>query len=97
MTTTKKPAIHNEWFQPIVKTTCPCGAKKTSVFAWGNYVNAKWRTVDHFCKACFGQRVVIRLLAHADPCGCMFNMNARSGYGPLPTWISFPFIATLVE
>ena len=35
-----KARIHNEWFQPIKKTSCPCGCKKTEVFAWGNYVNA---------------------------------------------------------
>ena len=81
-----KARIHNEWFQPIKKTSCPCGCKKTEVFAWGNYVNAKWRTVDHFCAACFTKRVLSRLLDHARPCGCAFALNARNGYC-LPAWL----------
>jgi hypothetical protein len=84
-----KTRIHNEWFQPIVKTSCPCGCKKTTVVAWGEYVNGKWRTVDHFCPSCFQERVITRLIAHADPCGCTFQLCARSGYR-LPDWIKLP-------
>jgi hypothetical protein len=81
-----KIRVHNEWFQSIVKTTCPCGQKKTTCYAWGNYVAARWRTVEHFCEKCFQSRVMTRLLAHAGPCGCVFSFQARSGHS-LPAFI----------
>jgi hypothetical protein len=81
--------IHNEWFQPLVKTTCPCGWKGVSCYAWGEYVNAKWRTVEHFCRECFEARVLKRLISHASECGCIFQVQARSGYS-IPTWIQIP-------
>jgi hypothetical protein len=81
-----KVRIHNEWFQPLSKTTCPCGCKKVEVIAWGEYVCGKWRTVDHFCRNCFQHRVLSRLLAHAKPCGCSFNFQARTGHS-LPDFI----------
>jgi hypothetical protein len=96
-----KIRVHNEWFMPLAKKTCPCGEKKTQVFAWGEYVSGKWRTVDHFCRACFSTEVIPRLLAHAGDCGrersskgvsgtpCTFAMNPRSGYS-LPEWIKMP-------
>jgi hypothetical protein len=82
-----KQRIHNEWFQPITKTTCSCGCKKTQVFSWGEYASGKWRTVLHFCQACFEAEVLSRLVDHAGPCGCTFSLNPRTGYGPLPEWI----------
>jgi hypothetical protein len=84
-----KVRVHNEWFQPISKTTCPCGCKKTSVFSWGEYANGKWRTVDHFCQECFMERVQSRLIAHAGDCGCTFALVPRSGYS-IPSWIKMP-------
>jgi hypothetical protein len=82
-----KQRIHNEWFQPIKMPTCKCGQKKTQVFSWGEYVNGKWNTVDHFCEQCFESRVLSRLIDHARPCGCAFQFNARMGHGPLPNFI----------
>lgn len=79
--------IHNEWFQAIAKTTCPCGKKHVQVFAWGEYVAAKWRTVDHFCQDCFKRRVLGQLVSHANDCGCSFAFKARSGHGALPDWL----------
>lgn len=81
--------IHNEWFMPLAKRSCPCGQKKTEVFAWGEYHCAKWRTVDHFCRTCFEHRVLNRLIAHAGPCGCVFELKARTGYS-IPDWIKMP-------
>jgi hypothetical protein len=79
--------IHNEWFMPLAKTTCPCGCKKTSVYAWGEYGRAaRWNTVEHFCQDCFRSRVLSRLVSHAAPCGCSFRFQARSGYA-LPEFI----------
>ncbi len=84
-----KPRIHNEWFMPLSKTSCPCGCKKVQVFAWGEYHHGKWRTVDHFCQTCFEERVQKRLVQHADPCGCSFQLQARTGYS-IPDWIKMP-------
>lgn len=85
-----KQRTHNEWFQKLAKTKCPCGQKKTEVFAWGEYVNGKWRTVEHFCSTCFVERVQTQLVTHAGSCGCDFNLTARAGHGPLPEWIKMP-------
>jgi hypothetical protein len=84
-----KIKIHNEWFQPIVKTTCSCGKKKVQVAAWGNYISGKWRTIDYCCESCFSTKIVPRLTSHAAGCGCSFNLTARSGYS-LPSWIKMP-------
>jgi hypothetical protein len=82
----KKPGVHNEWFQQISKRSCPCGQKKTDVFAWGEYLRGNWRTVEHFCEACYSSRVEPRLRNHASECGCTFAFQARSGYS-LPAWL----------
>lgn len=84
-----KQRIHNEWFMPMAKTTCPCGHKKKPVFAWGEYVYGKWRTVDHFCEHCFVSRVISRLVIHKAQCGCEFALVPRSGYS-IPSWIKMP-------
>jgi hypothetical protein len=84
-----KTRVHNEWFQPIAKTTCPCGMKKTKVFTWGEYVRVQFRTIDHFCQSCFASRVIPRLLAHAKSCGCSFELQAKSGHS-IPDWIKMP-------
>lgn len=94
-----KVRSHNEWFMPVQKadgkTRCPCGLSRadrirkgddSSLYAWGEYANAKWRTIDYFCQDCFSHRILTRLLAHTQPCGCSVNFNPRSGYA-LPAWI----------
>ena len=93
---------HNEWFMPVQKqaygkgSRCPCGKSRADrvkegmdpqMYAWGEYHNAKWRCVDYFCQACFAERVLQRLKAHTDPCGCTVNFNARSGHG-IAEWIT---------
>lgn len=82
-----KARNHNEYFQPLVKTKCECGNYRTSVFAWGEYSNAKWRTIKHFCQNCFVERVQKPLREHVGPCGCTVTLVARSGYR-IPEWIS---------
>lgn len=62
---------------------------EVSLWAWGNYIYTRWHNVSYFCQGCFDSRVIPRLVAHANPCGCSFAMNARFGYGPLPSWIRF--------
>lgn len=81
--------VHNEWFMPLVKTSCPCGKKKVEVFAWGEYFRNRWNTIEHFCRSCFITRVRSRLVVHAKGCGCSFVLNARSGY-KIPDWIKMP-------
>lgn len=84
-----KQRIHNEWFQPVVKTSCSCGLKKVEVFAWGEYVYGKWNNIDYFCQSCFVSRVLNLLIGHARGCGCKFNLAARSGHS-IPKWIKMP-------
>jgi hypothetical protein len=77
---------YNAWFQPLVKTTCPCGKKHTQCYAWGEYVHAKWQTVEHFCESCFPTRVLNRLDAYSKSSGREVVFQARSGY-KLPNFI----------
>jgi len=84
-----KERIHNEWFRPIVKRSCPCGAKKVDMFAWGEYLRCNWWTIDHFCQSCFVERVLKRLISHAGECGCVFKLCAKNGYS-IPSWICMP-------
>ena len=84
-----KVRIHSEWFMSMSKTSCPCGERKTSVYAWGQYVHGRWRTIEHFCRVCFESRVIGRIMAHAEPCGCVFKFNVRSG-NRIPDWIRLP-------
>lgn len=83
----KKQRVHGEYFQPLVRKVCDCG-QKTKVWAWGEYVAGRWRTVMHFCEHCFPSRVLGRLSAHAGECGCTFELRARAGSGPLPAWLT---------
>lgn len=84
-----KLRIHKEWFQPLRKHSCPCGEKKCDVFAWGEYVLGKWRTIDHFCYKCFSSRVLKRLKEHLVQCGCDFSFVPRAGYS-IPNWLKTP-------
>lgn len=92
----KKQRNHNEYIQPLASNRCPnCldakGHKvKTPVYAWGEYVNAKWRTVKHFCLFCFAKEVLYLLEQHAWQCGCKISVVARSGYR-LPEWMPVEF------
>lgn len=98
-----KERNHNEWFQPIIaggRKSCPnCKEKlnSESVWAWGEYVNGKWRTVRHFCRSCFPTQVLKPLKDHAGPCGCTITLCARSGYGPLPEWLTLAHEKESVE
>jgi hypothetical protein len=62
---------------------------RVEVFAWGEYVAARWRTILHFCQACFQERVIPHLINHANQCGCSFELKAKSGHS-LPNWIKMP-------
>jgi hypothetical protein len=87
-----KIRTHNEFFQPLspsYKKKCPNCRANTQVWAWGQYIScARWQLVKHFCRFCFDKEVKTPLLAHINPCGCIINLMARSGHGPLPEWIS---------
>jgi hypothetical protein len=83
-----KARQHNEWFKLIVKRTCSCGQKKTDVYSWGEYIAARWNTIDYVCESCFPQ-IVNRLLSHAQDCGCEFNLIGYRGT-ILPAWLKLP-------
>jgi hypothetical protein len=85
---------HNEWFRTVSlgdRKSCPTCSKKLpkgeSVWSWGEYVRARWRTVMHFCVECFPTHVQVPLTDHVDGCGCKINLV---GYGgeKLPAWLT---------
>jgi hypothetical protein len=85
---------HNEWFMSVIrggrKSCSGCGAKLEpgeSIWCWGEYVRAKWNSIKDCCKTCW-PRVRKRLTDHTDQCGCTVSLCARSGYGPLPEWLT---------
>lgn len=95
---TKKPRVHNEWFRTVGlggRKTCPnCRAliePGEKIWSWGEYVRAKWRTVMHFCKNCYGSHVKAPLFDHTKDCGCTVELV---GYGgeTLPQWFHEPTI-----
>lgn len=89
------------------RKSCPtCGAKlqvnaathvnaaglRESIWSWGEYHNAKWHTVKHFCKECFDKEVRQPLLKHQQQCdggssgrftGCFINLVNHD-------WVKFP-------
>jgi hypothetical protein len=88
--------IHREWFRSVVANVCTCGSNKRSrrnahkdliVYAWGEYVIGKWRTVRYVCEECFQSYIVPQLEAHAGVCGCKFELCAKSGHS-IPPWIT---------
>lgn len=85
-----KQKIHNEWFRPVSlgnRKSCPnCKVKLTgSIWSWGEYVRAKWRTIQYFCEDCFPS-INKLLIDHSKDCGCNF---ALKGYNcSLPEWLN---------
>lgn len=61
--------------------------QQESIWSWGNYVNARWHTVDYFCRQCFATTVAARLLEHADECGCAIELVGYRGER-LPPWLT---------
>jgi hypothetical protein len=84
--------VHNEWFRRLSKTKCDCGCKNTEVWSWGEYRYGKWRTIQHFCRACF-PAIQEELLKHAEGCGCEFDFISKSGR--LPEWLAMPVVCEL--
>ena len=84
---------HNEWFRTVSlgnRKSCPtCKAKLgqgESIWSWGEYVNAKWRTVTHFCSQCFEKEVKEKLCAHRGSCGCDIELQTR--WEIRPDWLT---------
>lgn len=87
-----KQRVHNEYFRPVSlggRKSCPtCRGKLKpgeSIWSWGEYIRAKWHTVDYFCKECFAERVLPLLERHMGECGCSFKLNAY--HCQLPEWL----------
>lgn len=92
-----KQRIHNEWFRATVEGKCSCGSTKRSrhqagqdatIWIWGEYHIGKWRRINTVCESCFAREVLPILIRHSDGCGCAFALQAKSGHGPLPAWIT---------
>lgn len=71
------------------RKSCPtCGEKlapKEFVWSWGEYANARWHTVKHFCKSCFKSEVHSLLVSHTDDCGCQVTLVGKEV--ELPKWL----------
>lgn len=53
----------NKYFHTIAKKNCPnCGAKKTEVWGWYEYVRVRKSLVTHFCRNCFEVKVASPIL-----------------------------------
>ena len=89
-----KVRTHNEWFRPVFLSgrkscpTCHCKLRDLeSIWSWGEYRYAKWRTVKHFCCQCFRREVLAPLMAHTDDCGCKIEFCGQGC--SLPVWLKF--------
>jgi hypothetical protein len=95
-----KVRVHNEWFQSSASEgKCRCGSNVRSrraagqdltLWIWGEYHNGNWRRIQTVCEGCFASVIIPQLRRHAQPCGCTFQLCARSGHGPLPIWMKLP-------
>jgi len=87
-----KERIHREWFRTVMdkRKSCPNCREKLpigeSIWSWGEYVRAKWRTVGYFCIACFPS-IRRDLEIHKNHCGCKFELVGYGGQ-ELPEWLS---------
>lgn len=91
----KKQRIHREWFQQVSlghRKSCPeCKAKLEqgeSIWSWGEYINAKFRSIQYVCKSCWPD-VQAKLQNHASNCGCTFELVTRWGVTQ-PAWMQLP-------
>jgi hypothetical protein len=93
---TKKQRTHNEWFRPIARkakcSTCNHVIDKDDcLWSWGEYVNAKWRTVKHFCQHCFVEQVQTPLVEHTNGCGCEVTICFKGiNHNNIPDWLTLP-------
>lgn len=85
---------HREWFRPVSlggRKSCPeCKTRLDageSIWSWGEYIRAKWRTVGFTCKHCW-KEVAKRLEEHRDECGCKFELVPY--HCSLPEWMKLP-------
>lgn len=90
-----KQRNHNEWFTTVSlgkRKSCPCCKAKLesgeSIWSWGEYVRAKWRTVKHFCKNCFVDEVQTPLASHTGDCGCTVSLVFKGA--SQPDWLVMP-------
>lgn len=83
----KRETPYRAYFRPVKPGTCPCGARRAELWSMGEYIRAKWHTVDHFCPGCFATRILGRVVR-------TWRMNNTRplefvGYHcSLPSWIT---------
>ena len=89
----QKPKVHREWFRSVSfggRKSCPeCHAKLLPgewIWTWGEYRNAKFRAIQHFCKSCW-PTIRLLLVEHADECGCNFEFCIKGG-SIQPDWLT---------
>lgn len=84
---------HNEWFRSVSlgnRKSCPCCGERLesgeSIWSWGQYIRARWNTIQHFCKKCFPDQVQKELNDHTAGCGCTVNLIGKGE--KLPSWLT---------
>lgn len=88
-----KTRTHNEWFRTVKlggRKSCPNCKEKLqgeSIWSWGQYQCAKWKTVTHFCRNCYASRVKTPLQGHTKDCGCNVQLVPYGGEH-LPEWLT---------
>ncbi len=91
-------AILEQPYKSIIGSTssrksCPtCKAKlepNEFIWSWGEYHLARFRSITHFCKACFQENVLTPMAKHTTECGCLIEFRRR-GSIPMPGWLSLP-------
>lgn len=86
-----KQRTHREWFRTVMakRKSCPsCHAKlpqNEKIWSWGNYINARWHTINHVCVSCW-PATEKRLVDHLSGCGCTFELVGYSSQ-KLPQWL----------
>jgi hypothetical protein len=60
---------------------------RESIYSWGEYHNAKWHTVKHFCRQCWPE-LARDIVAHTAGCGCVVELVGKGC--TLPQWLTLP-------
>lgn len=88
-----KPRNHNEYFEPVAlkrKSCKTCGIKFTGnehQWRWFEYSRLQQYTITWFCRSCYREEVVKRLVGHTDSCHCTVELIVK-GFGPKPEWLT---------
>lgn len=87
-----KPRTHREWFRVVSrgnrKSCSHCRQKlddKEWIWSWGEYRNAKFRSIRDVCKKCWPE-LKTELNKHVAGCGCKVEIECRGA--EQPAWLN---------